>query len=366
MFGVTQKDIDYIDSKIDFQKEYIKKFVSNFEDDESDFLKSVYSASLNPKKYFAEINTRVNTLVNNAKEKGYMPVFVTLTLPSYFHRKKEDGSLYISPNESAKALSNVWAKFLRLKIFEHLKNDFGEAMTYFRVYEPHKSGVPHLHAMLFIPAEYVLKVKKRFYSYFTDKKTWGQTKDKKEIGASSINALDYRYTWYKEKGGAVGYIMKYILKTFKDVDSKEIQHSVYWYAKHRVIRFLSSRSLIPLSIYRKVRYFFKSNFGIQSLKEITNLFRNGQIQRYYNNTLITYTFFCPDSQEYKEVILWEKDPELQIISKLASQNDFAYDLVQKRKHLKQKRNIIEFSNELIKKIIPITKKPLQFIYNEEF
>jgi hypothetical protein len=408
MFGVTQKDIDYIDSKIDFQKEYIKKFVSNFEDDESDFLKSVYSASLNPKKYFAEINTRVNTLVNNSKEKGFMPVFVTLTLPSYFHRKKEDGSLYISPNESAKALSNVWAKFLRLKIFEHLKNDFGEAMTYFRVYEPHKSGVPHLHAMLFIPTEYILKVKKRFYSYFMDSKTWGKTKDKKhDIGALNIGGLGFRYTWYKEKGGAVGYIMKYILKTFKDVDSKEIQHSVYWYAKHRVIRFLSSRSLIPLSIYRKVRYFFKSNFGIQSLKEITNLFRNGQIQRYYNNTLITYTFFCPDSNEYKEVILWEKDPELQLISRLASQNDFAYDLVQKRKHLKQKRNIIEFSNELIEKIIPITKmtdiklidtytklnnssissydtnhfvlvhnelvkrelinkKPLQFIYNEDF
>jgi hypothetical protein len=134
MYGITKIDVETIDKKIDFQKEYIRKFVSNFDEDNSDFLKSVYSASLNPKKYFAEINNRVNTLVNNAKDKGYMPVFITLTLPSFYHKKDNEGNLKTNPNESAKVLSSVWAKFLRLKIFEHLKEDFGEAMQYFRVY----------------------------------------------------------------------------------------------------------------------------------------------------------------------------------------------------------------------------------------
>ncbi|XOB60707.1 replication endonuclease [Campylobacterota bacterium DY0563] len=356
MYGISDTDIVEIDNKIDFQKEYIKKFVSNFEEEDKDFLKSVYSASLNPKKYFAEINNRVNTLVSNAKEKGYLPVFVTLTLPSYYHKKNDEGFLCVSPNESSRVLSHVWAKFLRLKVFEHLKKDYNESMQYFRVYEPHKSGVPHLHALLFLPAEYILKVKDRFYSYFMDTKTWGKKKNSNDdIGSLNIGGLGFRYTWYKEKGGAVGYVMKYILKTFKDSNSKEIQHCVYWYVKNRIIRFLSSRSLVPLSVYRKVRYYFKNTFGINSLKEVTRLFKEGYINRYFNNTLITFSFYSTELDEFEEIIIWEKDPELQIVSKIASQNDFAYDLVQKRKHLKMKRNIIEFSNELIEKLVPISK-----------
>jgi hypothetical protein len=380
MYNISTKDINSIDSKIEFQKEYIKKFVSNFEDDNSDFLKSVYSASLNPKKYFAEINNRVNTLVSNAKEKGYKPVFVTLTLPSFYHRKKEDGSLIVSPNESSKALSHVWAKFLRLKIFEHLKNDFGEYMQYFRVYEPHISSVPHLHAILFLPAKYILKVKKRFYNYFMDLKTWGKREDTKEnIGASNIGGLGFRYTWYKEKGGAVGYIMKYVLKTFKNEDSEKIQHAVYWYVKHRVIRFLSSRSLVPLSVYRKVRYYFKDHFGINSLKQISRLFKDGHIQRYFNNNLITFRYFCLDIDDYIELILWEKDPELVLIrssEQKLNQETILKQITEKKNALREKKQIkliikiddIEYftndNGELIKlnKTKPVNYRTSQDLY----
>jgi hypothetical protein len=235
----------------------------------------------------------------------------------------------------------------------------------FDIYEPHKSGVPHLHAMLFLPHEYILKIKKRFYSYFMDLKTWGKIKDTdKDIGALNIGGLGFRYTWYKEKGGAVGYVMKYILKTFKDINNEDIQYAVYWYVKHRIIRFLSSRSLIPLSIYRKVRYYFKEHFGINSLKEITRLFRLGFINRYFDNTVITYTYYDPELSEYTEIILWEKDPELILNKKLYSLNNIAHDLINKRKHMKAKSEIIEFENQLLNKITPVKYRTIQQIVED--
>jgi hypothetical protein len=66
------------------------------------------------------------------------------------------------------------------------------------------------------------------------------------------NSIDFKYTWYKDKKkgeGAVDYIMKYILKTFKDYNNDNIQLVTYWYVKYRIIRFLTSRCLTPLFVY---------------------------------------------------------------------------------------------------------------------
>ena len=81
-----------------------------------------------------------------------------------------------------------------------MKKELGHGIIYFRVYEPHKSGVPHLHAMLFLPFDYILDIKKKFFEYFTDKVKWGNNK----------KSLDFRYTWYKSEGGAVAYIIERI------------------------------------------------------------------------------------------------------------------------------------------------------------
>ena len=302
-YGITKSDIISIDNKINFQKEYLKRFKRDFfnfssdKDENEDYLNSCYSANLNPKKYFAEINNRVNSMVKNAKDKGLMPVFITITAPSKHHKRNTNGDLIISPNQTAKDLTQIWNKFTNLQVFQRLRDD-GYQLSYFRVYEPHKSGVPHLHCMLFLPASAILEVKKKFYEYFT--KFWG----------ANIGGIGFRYTWYSEKGGAVGYIMKYILKTFKNEDDEinnKIEYSVYWYIKHRVIRFLSSRSLANLSLYRKIRYYFK-NFYQYDLIEIKRLIDNNFIFTTFDNTVINYRFFDDDG-ELQEDIIWAKNTE---------------------------------------------------------
>ena len=266
-YNIKKEDIEYIDKKVNFQAEYLKRYKSTINQDTGEFaLSSVYSATHNPKKYFAEINNRVNNIVSNAKNQGLKPIFITITAPSKFHKKYKNGDLLISPKDTAKELSKIFNSFTKLKIFDNIKKEYNYKMTYFRVYEPHKSGVPHLHAMLFLPTQTILSVKKRFYSYLTSNK-WGNNK----------KSLDFKYTWYKDKGGAVGYIMKYILKSFKNEDNEQdLQLTTYWYLKFRVIRFLSSRSLASLSVYRKIRYFFKNRFK-NDLVDIKTMIDNGQI-----------------------------------------------------------------------------------------
>jgi hypothetical protein len=310
MYGISSKDINSIDKNIEFQKNWLENFSIDFSNKTVNMLDNTYSANLNPKKYFAEINNRVNTMVANAKEQGLKPIFITITAPSKFHRKYENGDFVISPNETAKEMTQIWNKFTNLQVFQKMKKDLDISLTYFRVYEPHKSGVPHLHALLFLPSSYILQIKKRFYEYFTNKNKWG----------SNIGGVGFRYTWYKEKGGAVGYVMKYILKTFKDSNSTAVQHSVYWYIKHNVRRFLSSRSLAPLTMYRKVRYYFKNRFN-NDLKDISRMISNGSIYKFFNDTVINYRYVDIDTGEVEEIVIWSKNADLILNSKVHTKND---------------------------------------------
>ncbi|MEA3497610.1 MAG: replication endonuclease [Campylobacterota bacterium] len=298
MYGITNDDIDNIDNKILKQKLFLSTGLIDIVGSNKKLLECTYSANLNPKKYFAEINNRVNTMFNNAKDKGLKPVFVTLTAPSQYHRKYQDGNLHIDPNETAKALTQVWNKFTNLQVFQKMKKELGHGLVYFRVYEPHKSAVPHLHAMIFIPVNYILAVKKKYKEYFSSS-SWGANK----------NAIDFKYTWYKQGGGAVGYIMKYITKTFKDEDTKAVQHAVYWYIKHKVRRFLSSRTLAPLSLYRKVRYYFKGKYK-DDFNVVTQKRDAGVFKKLFDDTQILYIYYNHDSGEIEEKILWAKNTDL--------------------------------------------------------
>lgn len=331
MFGITNEDIEYIDTKITKQKEYLKNFSIDFVDKSVNMLDNTYSANLNPKKYFAEINNRVNAMFDYAKDYGLKPVFVTLTAPSKYHKGN------YTPNETSKILTQVWNKFTNLQIFQKMKKECNHGLVYFRVYEPHKSGVPHLHAMLFLPATYILPVKRKFKSYFSSDK----------LGTNE-KAMDFRYTWYKEKGGATGYIMKYITKTFKDEQSTQIEHAVYWYIKHKIRRFLSSRTLAPLTIYRKVRYYFKEKYQ-DDFKRVSEMVKKGHIRREFDNTHITYMFLNHDTGEVDEVILWGKNADLILNARTKTDN---------RIHLQYKKK------EVNKKLKALLNDTEQYIYSE--
>ncbi len=311
MYGITKEDIQYLDTKVKNQKDFILKYLSDFDFGENKTaLDFTYSANLNPDKYFAEMNNRINSIFDYAKELNLYPVFVTLTAPSKYHKIDRLGQLKINPNQTAKDLTQIFNRFTSLNVFRELKKETGNSLMYFRVYEPHKTSVPHLHAMLFLPKEYILKVKNKYYEYFTDKVKWGNNK----------KSIDFKYTWYNSAGGAVAYIMKYVTKTFKNTNDKSIQYASYWYMKHNIRRFCCSRNLkLPITVYRKVRHFFTSN---SSYFDVSEKYRDNLIKRIFNDNTYSYMRYNLDTQQVDEVILWEKNAESVIHKRIKSNTTF--------------------------------------------
>jgi hypothetical protein len=342
LYQITKEDKKKINQKIKNQKDFLNTFLFEVGNKTLSLLDSCYSANLNSKKYFAEMNNRVNSIFQYTKEENLKPVFITLTAPSKFHKQNNDGTLKISPSDTAKELSQIWAKFLRLKIFKHMKKDTGHSLIYFRVYEPHKSGVPHIHAMLFLPSEYILPIKKRFYEYFTN------------FGTNE-KAIDFKYNFYeKDKkgnvtGGAIAYIMKYITKTFiNESDNEKIDNAVYWYIKYRIRRFLSSRTLAPLLLYRKIRFNF-SYLKDKSYLYVSEQYKMGIINRFFNDTQFTQYFINPDTGEVEEKILYAKATSQEGIKSEAYVKSFLKYFSLKIKKLLGK----DLTNESFNNLMPI-------------
>lgn len=334
MYGITKHDRQIIDAKIELQKKYLNSRFFDFGDNTKSALDFTYSANLNPRKYFAEMNNRVKSIFDYATDLDLKPVFITLTAPSRFHKKDRKGNLTEKPNETAKELTQIFNKFTNLRIFQKMKKDLGHGLIYFRVYEPHKSGVPHLHAMLFLPTDYILDVKKKYYDYFTDTIRWNNNK----------KSIDFKYTWYNSAGGAVAYIMKYVTKTFKNDNDESTQDASYWYIKHNIRRFLCSRTLAPITLYRKLRHFFKHenndylkvsehlkngniNFSFDP-KNITVPIKDGKIDKknikrnLLNSTTISYMFFNVETGEIDDVTVWQKNSDLILQSRIKSNETF--------------------------------------------
>lgn len=312
MYGITKEDIEFLDTKVKNQKQWMLDNLSDFDFGENKTaLDFTYSANLNPEKYFAEMNNRINSIFDYAKELKLYPVFVTLTAPSEFHKKDRTGNLKINPNTTAKELTQIWNKFTNLQVFQKLRKSTGQSLMYFRVYEPHKTAVPHMHAMLFLPKDSILEVKKKYYEYFTDKVRWGNNR----------KSIDFKYTWYNSAGGAVAYIMKYVTKTFKNTNDKSIQYASYWYMKHNIRRFLCSRNLrLPITVYRKIRYFFSNK---SSYLDIAKEYKdNNSIHRIFNDNTYSYMKYNIDTQQVDEVILWEKNAESVIHKRIKSNQTF--------------------------------------------
>ncbi|WP_418178834.1 replication endonuclease [Aliarcobacter lanthieri] len=344
MYGLSQDDFTSIDSKLIKQEKYIKNMFFNFgiENEQKSILDFTYSANLNPNKYFAEMNNRINSIFKYANEKKLKPVFCTITAPSKYHQTDKNRKLILSPNQTAKDLTQTFNKFTNIQVFQKLRKELGKSLTYFRVNEPHKSGVPHTHIMLFLPNHYILEVKQKFYEYFTNKVRWG----------NNVKSLDFRYTFYNVKG-AISYLMKYITKTFKNENNSK-NKAWYWYIKNNVRRFSCSRTLAPLMVYRKIRYFFKDKYQDDYL-EISKLLKEKNILRLFDDTTYNYMFYNKSTGEIEEINIWQKNTDLILRSRI--KKDKIISLKYSKKEFKT--NLIAFVSDFEKYIY--SKKMNKFI-----
>jgi hypothetical protein len=258
-YGLSHDDLLMTQLKIKRQREFLNySYIENNLTGQQFSLKDcIVSSNHNPKRYYGEIQNRINTLEKEALNAGLTPVFLTITLPSEFHQMKttKNGKLVknskyngVDPKESVKILTKLWA---RIRQDRSLKELSKMQRMYYRVNEPHKDGTPHTHILLFIPKDRISRVEKAF-NHLLNPKT---NKFEKNIRS------------------ATSYIMKYINKTLpmsKKEFTKNDEFLNAWYIKHRINRFCSSRSLAPMYLYRMLSHRF-TLYGLTQVRKSDSL-----------------------------------------------------------------------------------------------
>ncbi|MGY3901275.1 replication endonuclease [Aeromonas lusitana] len=208
----------------------------NAQDDIIVSLEDAVKASIaNPENRRHELVVRARGFSDVADELGYVGLFFTWTAPSRFHpwktirapqaggpdstreNPKHDGS---SPRDSQHYTSELW-KRCRSALDRNLtrRGEFlvADPIDYFgfRVVEPHHDGTPHWHLLIWVKPEHqhrLIGILQR-YALSHDK---GDLERKRHPDSKQpYSDITPRFDWKvmdKEKGGAVGYIVKYIAK----------------------------------------------------------------------------------------------------------------------------------------------------------
>ena len=261
-YGLNLYDYNTVQIKLERQMKFLARsyIYDKLSNNKIPLSTITFSANINPNRYYSEIQNRINTLVTEATNKNLKPIFMTLTLPSQYHKMKYNKKTKklipnvkynnTTPKQSVKELTKMFAKLRHDRSLKELtKNE----RIYYRVNEPHKDGTPHTHILLYVPKESVDRVVKAFKRLFNTKANDIQT---------DIN-------------NPTAYIMKYINKTLplskQDNLSQKDRYLNAWYSKNRIIRFNSSRTLAPLKLYRLLY----SRFTLQELTQVVN---NKQLQ----------------------------------------------------------------------------------------
>lgn len=262
-YGLTKEDYQQVQQKLKNQKDFLRYsyLYDKILEKRMPLENIVISAYHNPDRYYAEIQNRVNTLVEEAKRRKLVPIFMTLTLPGEYHRMKQNrsGKLVLNenyngvePREAIKVLTKMFAKLRQDRSLKELSR---EERIYYRVNEPHKDGTPHTHILLYVPSDKVDRVVQAFRRIFDPKANDIQT----------------------DIQDASAYVMKYINKTLplskKEKLTENERYLNAWYSKHRIVRFNSSRTLAPLKLYRLLYRRF-------TLRALTKLHRNNELTIY--------------------------------------------------------------------------------------
>lgn len=280
MYGIDNGTREYTLGRIKREKEFLESNYFEIGSNRIRMSELVKNAYHNANRYIAEVNHRVNSLFHHATNKGLKNIFGTITLPSEYHRlvknkyhnpkycnkhltadidrlycpyRKREQLEYdkYSPKAGTRELSRMFKQMIDLRAFRNIDK---EDRCYFRVYEPHKDGTPHLHFSMFVPEDEVENVAARFREHYNKKYPGLEVKFETDIK------------------NPVAYLMKYILKTFDDLrdsDSKVTDLSL-WYKANRVTRFYTSKTLISLEVYRKLG-------GRYNLLELTHMYKNREL-----------------------------------------------------------------------------------------
>lgn len=306
-YGLTKYQIKKAHDKLKFNRQFMNSNGVQVDNKIVPFADFVQNSYTNSDRYIAELQHRAWSVFNYAKSKDLSNVFLTLTLPSKWHKlktfkdkliknKKFSGRTYITilkspidkkkykflnchvkqkfngldfepvldfsetidkytPHNASIELSKLLKKFFDDRAYKSINKD---DRCYFRVTEPHQDGTPHIHMSLFVPFDMKDKIVKALNRLFPAP----QSKIETDIDSP------------------VAYLMKYVLKTLDDLrdDGSDISNLTLWYLYHGISRFYTSRTFVSLDVYRRLN-------GMYTLQNLTEKYDFNEVSVYvYSGT----------------------------------------------------------------------------------
>lgn len=274
-YGLHSFDVENIQKKINTQKDYM---VNSTFTTSSGSVKTLLDVSMSAnisERYYAQLVNKVNTLQQTMTNLDLTPIFLTLTHDGWLHDlyhgdySRFEASLLCKLPENDKygylrtkaslhetfdshdlymVLRWQWDKFTSTRTFRNMRKE--SKIGYLFATEPHESGVPHAHVLLYVPASYVYKLKLEFIKIFDAPMNISQDKKRlspEQIANGELNGFQWTIS------NPVGYILKYVTKSFMDIKNQaQIDELQAWYIKHRIVRFTTSHTLVPQWVYNKV------------------------------------------------------------------------------------------------------------------
>jgi len=292
MFGLSKNDLKTIQNKLDSQSSYLDNNYFTTSSGQIKTLKDISFSANHSVRYYARLNNKIDTMTKMALSQGLHSCFLTMTLDGYFRDllhgdytrfdklSDKDKTIALKSVPSSEDLGEVrqkikarktliikdlynilnhqTKKYLKSYAFKKLKKANDNYM-YIRTVEPHKDGVPHFHVMLYIPFKHIEQFKKDFIKSYPAPQNRRIKDSKKFIQDNKIDNQELE-SFQTDIKDTTAYVMKYILKSFMDVkNQKEIDYIQAWYIKHRIMRCVTSKSLIPQWVYDKA-YAFESDW----------------------------------------------------------------------------------------------------------
>ena len=204
--------------------------------------------------YYKGIADYVNIL---ATLRGYVPVFITLTLssPYHFFKKNRNGKIVKNKRsrknnifeinkliqEGYKLLNKAFREIIR----QGQRKDFRINNMYIKIIEAHKSFTPHLHAIVFVPEtklkKFIKIIKNKIKLYKLGK--------------------EYKIEILRDEKKGSAYILKYLQKTLKTENEENLHLLNGWKKINRIRLFTHSQvGLDRLSFNKIINHFLTKTF----------------------------------------------------------------------------------------------------------
>ena len=328
-YGLNEQDLMNVQWKIAKQKKYLESQTFIGEGgNEKTLLDVSYSANLS-QRYYPRILNKVNTFVSTALNQGLTPVFLTVTADCFFRdmlkgdyrrwtdKTKEKYEKHIpnnkrsgfyldymnnhnalTPKDVYKIIGHQLHRFYKCETLRDIRKD-GFNYSSIRVTEPHKDGVPHFHILMYVPEQYIPRLYKEFIRFFPapqnhKKLTFKSTTGKHRRNGlyicdmmKNIKGVSTKVEMFETNGfqteirSAAGYILKYILKSFKNlIEAKDIDYLQAWYVHNKIPRLITTHTLISQDVYHKASMMDNDWYYLTDIK-INGGFNNDIINNYF-------------------------------------------------------------------------------------